>query len=522
MASRSFSAQEIEKFISKQQTIASLQSELSAAQHALAESRAVAAVNRAGVTDSAVEERDRKCADLSKKIGRLQKSLADVTSHGSALEHEFALAQSENARLVIENVELKKKQGDLAGGAEKVIQRLTAQVAELKEVRSRLERFVAALQEENDRLKGEAEKWRENEFQSKSEIRRLIQENRIAVDQVAKAERQLQQMKVQQETTEARLAQFQSELSASEVVTKSERRQQALYAGELSKVQKVQDELERSLADARSAYDRLRDEKAHVELELDESRLANSKLSFSLQEHQRQKSEVEIKNEEFKSQIQFLRRELQSVRSATQKTADLESDIAKRRQEFDALKRKYAQLSDQHSAVTAELSELKSVALRERRDADTVRRQKEKAQRANEALAVATVKAVDGTRAVARHLGERCLTQIRAIQARYSAALGALNERIENLRRSIANLALLLQQKFFAPGGVSPERVRFLRQIESHLRLIDAITQQCASLVHFPRERVPPASDLVNHAGTAEAFLRQLAAVAQERRAMRP
>jgi chromosome segregation ATPase len=424
--------------------------------------------------------------------------------------------------LVIENVELKKKHGDLTSGesvrsaqSERAIQRLNAQLAELTEMRARLEHCVATLQAENDGLKGEVQKLRESESRSKSEIQRLIQENRGATDQVAQKQREIQQIKLELEATEAKLTQFQSELIASEVATESERRQRAAVAEELSKVQKVQDELETVLADTRSAYDRLRDEKVEVELSFNEARLANSRLSFSLQEHQRERSEAEVRNREFESQIQSLRRELQAVRSTTQKTAGLESDIAKRRQAFDALKRKYEQLSDHHSIMIAELSELKNVAVRERREAETVLKQKEKAQRANEA----TMRAVDSVHAAARRTGELCLKRIRSIQAQYFAALGALSERIETLRRAITTMGLILQRKFFAPETASTERMRFLRQIESHLRLIDTVTQRCASLVHFPRERVPPASNLVNHPKAVEAFLRQLAEVAQERRA---
>jgi chromosome segregation ATPase len=412
----------------------------------------------------------------SQSIVQLQKSFADVKLQNSNLVQQLAFVHAENAALVIENLELKTQVRDLTGDesvsgakADRKIRDLASQISELKQVLLNSERSIGALQEENERLK-----------------QQLRQE-------------------------EAKTAQYYGLESAKEI-------QRLVLETQLLDLQKLQDNLGQALAEARDLCNRLKHEKAAVELELNEAKLANARLICSLQEHDRQTSDAKMKDEEFKSQIQFLRRELQSLRSTDERSRVLESEIEKREEEFTGLGRKYEELVAAHSVAVVELSDLKNRVLNERGEVEALRRQKDTAQRKAQELSVLSTKAIENGRSAARRVVTRLDRQIHGIQTQYLTALVVMNSRVEGLRRGIANLTRVIHSIFLGEGG-SSERMRFLRQIQSHLALIDTLNQKYGAMVHFPQDKIPPAADLVNRPKVLENFLRQLTAVGQERHA---
>jgi hypothetical protein len=103
-----------------------------------------------------------------------------------------------------------------------------------------------------------------------------------------------------------------------------------------------------------------------------------------------------------------------------------------------------------------------------------------------------------------------------ADRARYFAALDTIIVRLEVLRKRVVHISLGVQENQTETAKYSTERMRFIRQIEAHLRIIDHIAKAAATALHFPIDRIPTPDEMINRPHVLQSFLRQIGDFSRE------
>lgn len=545
MASKSMTPEQITKYLDQQHFIDELQSELRDAQHELSQLRAVFATQNSGLMASSEEDsaaqKNQMAVDISKRFAQQQKHLQEFKTKNSELEKQLAVCNAENAQLVVENCDLKKQIRNLTGdeslrGAEsmrlqntlddvqqqleiqkkvnekssKIISKLKTENADLKTANDKLHEDIERANNESRSMRQQVADMHDAHNDTRASVEQLQRDNMTAVKQIEEKQNELNLQKQEYQRAQIQIMQYKQQLSALERSATASSQKRTEYESMLQEARSNEEKLRMQLEEQKQKNIELKEEKTEVEIELADLRAANSQLSFTLQENNQRSANAEMKSEEFRNQIQNLRLELQSLRAAAQRSTVLEMSMKQKQKEMDALKKQYDQVTGYNETLTKQIQDLRNASLTEKSHIERMNREKERARMANKQLKENQSAIIADAQAAIQRMAVMCMRKYKMVQGEYTTKLDVMNVKLETLRKAIFDLKNTIQQNQISSMGFSTERMRFLRQIESHLRIIDSVTNTCARSMSLPASQVPPATDLINQPQTLQTFLRRI------------
>ena len=133
-------------------------------------------------------------------------------------------------------------------------------------------------------------------------------------------------------------------------------------------------------------------------------------------------------------------------------------------------------------------------------------------------LQASQAKSVDMAKRAIKKMKNKCINKYKQMQVLYISRLNLLSAKIESLSQAVAGLPGVVTHNEALTARFSEERLRFLSQIENHLRIIDKISHASATALQLPETKVPYATDLINKPATLQEFLHLIRSSRRERK----
>ena len=545
MSSKSIDQQEIMKYLDKQHFIDELQSELRDAQHELSELRAMFAAQNSALLstedDSAevIEQKSKVAVDITMKFAEQQKGLAEYKARNSELEKQLAVSNAENAQLVVENCELKNRIRDLTGNesiqaAEKsrlqgtvddIYQQLQVQIKVNEESTKMIESLkseIATAKSEYEKLQVEFEKvslangglteklaaLESDARQSKAEVERLRKE-KVAFEKEAQENKtEIAEQKRVIEKGKGQISKYKEQISVLKGETDDNALQKMNYESKLLELTSTLERTQAELEEQKRINRDMREEKTEVEAELNDLKAANDQLSFTIEEKRQEHTDAEKKSQDIKKKLSTMKLELEATRRDAQRSAILEAEVRNKQQALDNMKQ-------QNQTLTFQLQELRNQSTSR---VEQSQYEKDRVQLTIKRLQASQAKSVDMAKRAIKKMKNKCINKYKQMQVLYISRLNLLSAKIESLSQAVAGLPGVVTHNEALTAGFSEERLRFLSQIENHLRIIDKISHASATALQLPETKVPYATDLINKPATLQEFLHLIRSSRRERK----
>lgn len=542
MSTKSIDQQEVMKYLEKQHFIDELQSELRDSQQELSELRAMFAAQNSAllstedISSELLEQKNKVAVDITKRFAEQQKGLAEFKARNSELEKQLAMANADNAQLVVENCELRKQIRELTGnesiqGAErsrlqgtvedihkqlqiqiktneknaKVIQTLQAEIATSKTNYEKLQIDYEKVMASNSEMNVTIGNLQRNLEQAKAEVERLTKDNERCNRQIREKQNKLDEQKLDVEKATGRITKYKEQISALKNETSLCEQKRIDYESQLSEARLNLERVQAELEDQKRINKDIRDEKTEIEVELNDLRATNDHLSFTIEEKRQENTDAEKKTQDFKTKIKSLKSELQTAKMAAQKSVSLEGELQRKQQALDNLRQKYNHLSQQNQTLTYQLQEMRNQSISIQSRVEQSQHEKERVHGTVKRLQANQARTLQIARSSIKKTQQKCVSLCKYLQNEYLARLELMNTKIESVATSVAAMSGIIAQKQAISSGFSEERMRFLRQIENHLRIIDKITRASAGALNL--QTVPYPTDLINSPEVLQEFL---------------
>ena len=548
MSSKSIDQQEIVKYLDKQHFIDELQSELRDAQHELSELRAMFAAQNSALLstedDSAevIEQKSKVAVDITMKFAEQQKGLAEYKARNSELEKQLAVSNAENAQLVVENCELKNRIRDLTGnesiqGAEKsrlqgtvddIYQQLQVQIKVNEESTKMIESLksdIATTKSEYERLQVEFEKvslangslteklaaLESDARQSKAEVERLKKEKVVFEKEAQENKTEIAEQKRVIEKGKGQITKYKEQISVLKGETDDNALQKMNYESKLLELTSTLERTQAELEEQKRINHDIREEKTEVEAELNDLKAANDQLSFTIEEKRQEHTDAEKKSQDIKKKLSTMKLELEAARRDAQRSAILEAEVRNKQQALDNMKQ-------QNQTLTFQLQELRNQSISHKSQVEQSQYEKDRVQLTIKRLQASQAKSTDIAKHAIKKMRNKCINKYKQMQVLYISRLNLLSAKIESLSQAVAGLPGVVTHNEALTAGFSEERLRFLSQIENHLRIIDKISHASATALQLPETKVPYATDLINKPSTLQEFLHLIRSSRRERK----